>query len=462
MISWAFPTLFTTTGPLRLTETLFFPSMVKSILLNDLVKPVSQPSSDISTRPVPKHPAMEYRRFGKTGEMISVLTLGGMRFKYGWNPPRTFLPKAAIENCLETTRRAFEVGINHIETAYGYVKSEHLYGKVLKELGTPRTQFKMMTKGSPMTGDETRALVEQQLEALQLDTIDFYGWHGINNEERLQAATAPGGPVETLHRLRDEGLIRHIGFSTHAPLNIIEKAIRTDLFSFVNLHYYYFFQRNRPVVELAGEKDLGILIISPNDKGGQLWNPSEQLKQLSHPLTAVQFNGRFCLSHPQVTTLTLGMHEPEHFDQNLAMLNGDDYLSREDVEVKATLDNAAHSVSDFCTYCSECLPCPENINIPEILRFRNLLEGYDMQAYGKYRYNMLGGKGHWFPGNFAFACTECGECLPKCPEKLEIPKLLFETHDKLFDTLSYWRSRLEAFLVNGYRTVKSLFLKFTS
>jgi hypothetical protein len=320
----------------------------------------------------------------------------------------------------------------------------------------------MMTKGSPMTGDETRALVEQQLEALQLDTIDFYGWHGINNEERFQAAVAPGGPVETLHRLREEGLIRHIGFSTHAPLPLIEKAIRTDLFSFVNLHYYYFFQRNQPAIELAKEKDLGILIISPNDKGGQLWNPSEQLKEMCHPLTAVQFNGRFCLSHPQITTLTLGMHAPEHFDQNLAMLNDGDYFSREDVEIKTTLDNAARSIADFCTYCNECLPCPENINIPEILRFRNLLEGYDMQTYGKYRYNMLGGKGHWFPGNFASACTECGDCLPKCPEKLEIPKLLFETHDKLFDTQSYWRSQLEAFLVNSYKAVKSIFLKLTS
>ncbi len=419
--------------------------------------PTEKPAPGTFSRPL-----MEYRRFGKTGEMISVLTLGGMRFKYGWTPPRTHLPKAAIENCLETTRLAFDVGINHIETAYGYVKSEHLYGRVLKELGTPRTHFKMMTKGSPMTGDETRALVEQQLEALQLDFIDFYGWHGINNEERFKAATAPGGPVETLHRLREEGLIRHIGFSTHAPLDIIEKAIRTELFSFVNLHYYYFFQRNRPAVELAKDKDLGILIISPNDKGGQLWNPSDKLKELCHPLTPVQYNGRFCLSHPEVTTLTLGMHAPEHFDQNLAMLNGEDYFSKEDVVVKAAMDNTALSIPDYCTYCSECLPCPENINIPEILRFRNLLEGYDMQAYGKYRYNMLSGKGHWFPGNFASACTECGDCLPKCPEKLEIPKLLFRTHNSLFDLKTYWLSKVEAFLVNGYRRVKGIFLKITS
>lgn len=423
---------------------------------------MAQLSPEISTHITPQHPPMEYRRFGKTGEMISVLTLGGMRFKHGWTPPRSHLPKAAIQNCMETTRLAFEVGINHIETAYGYVKSEHLYGKVLEELDSPRTQFKMMTKGAPMTAEETRALVEQQLEALQLDFIDFYGWHGINNEERLQAAVAPGGPVETLHRLREEGLIRHIGFSTHAPLSIIEKAIRTDLFSFVNLHYYYFFQRNQPAIELAREKDMGILIISPNDKGGQLWNPSNKLKELCRPLTAVQFNGRFCLSHPQVTTLTLGMHAPEHFDQNLAILNDETYFSQEDAAVDTRMGNASATISGFCTYCSECLPCPENINIPEILRFRNLLEGYDMQTYGKYRYTMLGGKDHWFPGNFASACTECGDCLPKCPEKLEIPKLLFETHGKLFNIKSYWRSQLEMFLINSYQTVKNIFLKLTS
>ncbi len=426
------------------------------------MEPMTRPLTETPTHESTGHPAMEYRRFGQTGEMISVLTLGGMRYKYGWTPPRSYLPKSAVDNCLETTRRALEVGINHIETAYGYVKSEHLYGKVLKELGTPRTQFKMMTKGAPMTADETRSTVEQQLQALQLDYVDFYGWHGLNNEERLQAALKPGGPVDTLHRLREEGLIRHIGFSTHAPLNVIEKAIRSDMFSFINLHYYYFFQRNRPAVELAGQKDMGILIISPNDKGGQLWNPSAKVKELCHPLTAIQFNGRFCLSHPQITTLTLGMHAPEHFDQNLALLKGGPYFSQEDAAVKTRMDDASRSISGFCTYCTDCLPCPENINIPEILRFRNLLEGYDMKTYGRYRYNMLGGKGHWFPGNFASACTECGDCLPKCPEKLEIPKLLKETHDQLFDIRSYWRSTLEAFLVNIYRKVKGLFLKLPS
>ncbi len=249
----------------------------------------------------------------------------------------------------------------------------------------------------------------------------------------MKAAVKTGGPVEVLHRLREEGLIRHIGFSTHGSLDIILQALNTNLFSFVNLHYYYFFQRNLAAVRLAGEKDIGVFIISPNEKGGLLWKPSRKVEQTCHPLTAIEFNGRFCLSHPEITTLSMGIHEPEHFSQNLSILNGEDYTSQAMRDTRARMDAPLSGVSDLCTLCGECLPCPEEINIPEVLRFRNLLEAYDMVDYGKFRYNMFEGEGHWFPGNFASKCTECGDCLPRCPEKLEIPKLLKETHKELFD-----------------------------
>ncbi|MFQ5673439.1 MAG: aldo/keto reductase [Nitrospinales bacterium] len=398
---------------------------------------------------------MEYRRFGKTNEMISVITLGGMRYKHGWTPPRNHLPKESVANCMATTRQALDLGINHIETAHGYMKSEHLYGTVLKELRVPRKQVKIMTKGSPMTGDQTQALIEEQLKALQVDFIDFYGWHGINNEERLQAAMKKGGPVDVLHRLKEQGMIGHIGFSTHGDLTVILKAINTDRFSFVNLHYYYFFQRNLPAVRLAAEKDMGIFIISPNEKGGLLWNPSEKVKTLCAPLTPIQFNGRFCLSHPEITTLSMGMHAPEHFAQNLAILNGgaEDYAEDTFRVIKNRMDEPLKSLPDLCTLCNDCLPCPENINIPEILRFHNLLQGYDMVDYGRFRYNMLEEKDHWFPGAFAFKCTECGDCLPRCPENLSIPKLLTQTHSKLFDRFGYLKSKVMNLLKSVYKMI---------
>jgi predicted aldo/keto reductase-like oxidoreductase len=405
---------------------------------------------------------MEYRRFGQTNEMLSVITLGGMRFTHGWLPPRDRLPAESIKNCLETTRHAFELGINHIETAYGYGKSEHLYGVALKELAVPRAQYKMMTKGAPMTADETKELIESQLQALQLDFVDFYGWHGINNKERLQSAVRTGGPVEMLHRLKEQGLVRHIGFSTHGPLDIILQALNTDLFSFVNLHFYYFFQRNLPAVQLAREKDIGVFIISPNEKGGLLWKPSEKVKQATHPLSAIQFSGRFCLSYPEVTTLSMGMHQPEHFPQNLAILNDETYFSAEDAKIKTTMDAALNSISSLCTLCDQCLPCPEDINIPEILRFRNLLEAHDMVDYGKFRYNMLEGKGHWFPGTFAFNCTECGDCLPRCPENLKIPELLLQTHHKLFDRKAYIKNKIMGFARIAFQFLRKIFHPISS
>jgi len=397
---------------------------------------------------------MEYRRFGKTEELISVITLGGMRFKHGWTPPRNHLPKDSIEHCISTTRMALDLGINHIETAHGYMKSELLFGHALKELGVPRKQFKMMTKGAPMSGDETRSLVEEQLEALGLDYVDFYGWHGINNKELLKIAVEKNGPVETLHRLKDEGLIRHVGFSTHAPLDTILDAMQTGLFSFINLHYYYFFQRNLPAVQLAETMDMGVFIISPNEKGGMLFRPSEKVKNLCKPLTPIVFNGRFCLSHPEITTLSMGIHEPKHFPQNLAILNRGNYSNSELSKVKAEMDAPLTKVSGLCTLCHECLPCPENINIPEVLRFRNLTEGYDMLNYGRFRYNMFEGQGHWFPGTFAFHCTECGDCLPRCPENLNIPTLLMETHKKLFSKPKYLKSKLLSIIKSTLKALK--------
>lgn len=397
---------------------------------------------------------MEYRRFGKTEELISVITLGGMRFKHGWTPPRNHLPKDSIEHCISTTRMALDLGINHIETAHGYMKSELLFGHALKELGVPRKQFKMMTKGAPMSGDETRSLIEEQLEALGLDHVDFYGWHGINNKELLKIAVEKNGPVETLHRLKDEGLIRHVGFSTHAPLGTILDAMQTGLFSFINLHYYYFFQRNLPAVQLAEKMDMGVFIISPNEKGGMLFRPSEKVKNLCKPLTPIVFNGRFCLSHPEITTLSMGIHEPKHFPQNLAILNRGNYSNSELSKVKAEMDAPLTKVSGLCTLCHECLPCPENINIPEVLRFRNLTEGYDMLNYGRFRYNMFEGQGHWFPGTFAFHCTECGDCLPRCPENLNIPTLLMETHKKLFSKPKYLKNKLLSIIKSSLKSLK--------
>ena len=186
------------------------------------------PHSTALTQTLRTKDEVKRRAFGR-GPEVSLFTLGTMR------------ALDSEEQMHAVVKAALSSGINHIETAHGYIKSENLFGFALKELGVPRKKFKLMTKGAPMSGNEARKLVEEQLEALKLDYIDFYGWHGINNKELLKVAVEKNGPVETLHKLKEEGLIRHIGFSTHGPLKTILEAMQTNLFSFVNLHYYYFF-----------------------------------------------------------------------------------------------------------------------------------------------------------------------------------------------------------------------------
>ena len=204
-------------------------------------------------------------------------------------------------------------------------------------------------------------------------------------------------------------------------------------------------------VQLAGKKDIGVFIISPNEKGGMLWKPSVIVRETCAPMTAIQFNGRFCLEHPEITTLSMGIHELEHFSQNLSILNEEQIYVDKEQKIRGQMDGRLNEVAELCTICNECLPCPEEINIPEVLRFRNLLQAYDMEDYGKFRYNMFEGEGHWFPGNFASKCTECGDCLPRCPEKLEIPKLLFDPHHRLFDRKAWLKNKLLNFAYGIYR-----------
>ncbi len=378
-------------------------------------------------------PKMEYRRFGKTNEIVSVVTLGGMRFKHAGDDPREYIPQDTLDQCRDTVEKALAQGVNLFETAWGYGKSEHVYGRVLNdELNLKRDSYFLMTKGNPQTAEETRKLVDLQLESLQTYYFDFYAWHGINSLELLEIACAKGGPVEELLKLKEEGTIRHIGFSTHAPLDVIIKAIETNLFDFVNLHYYYFFQRNKAAIDLAEEKDMGVFIISPNDKGGQLSRSPKKLIELTAPLHPIQFNARFCLSHPGVHTLTFGLPVTAQFDHIDGIFPAPAPLSPEDEIIRQLLDEQKLLVpyTDFDGYSME--NDPSGLNIPEILRFRTLWKCYDMKEFGLYRYNMFQEKDHWFPGNFPTEDNLKKIDLSRCPADIPLIELIKETHQGLF------------------------------
>jgi len=376
---------------------------------------------------------MEYRRFGRTNKALSVITLGGMRFPHGWEAPRNELPAATIESCRDSVQRAFSLGINHIETAYGYGKSEHCYGRVLnQELRVPRSSYFLMTKGAPKTGDETKRMLEEQLTALGTSYFDFYAWHGLNNRAKFELALAKGGPVEVLKRYQEQGVIGSVGFSTHAPYRIICEAISTDVFDFVNLHYYYFRQRNFGAVQLAADHDMGVFIISPNDKGGQLFNPPPLLEQLTAPLSPLQFNARFCLQTPYVHTLSFGLSEPRHFAPIPGIFPVSVPAAGPDQAIQQRLD-ARVSVDPYAAYEGwELEDDPSGINIPEVLRFRRMLQCYDMRTFGLYRYNMFSPGDDWVPGAPATPENIARVDESRAPPGFPLRQLLSETHRELY------------------------------
>ena len=366
---------------------------------------------------------MQYRRFGKTNLHLSVFSLGTMRYL------------ASPGNARQVISEAVAQGINHVETASGYGKSEEYLGEALEAgLSVARDKLHITSKIPPtVDADTMRRCIDKSLENLQLNYLDCLAIHGLNTWEHLEWVRAEDGCMQAVWEAVADGRVRHVGFSTHAPSEIILAAINTDLFEFVNLHYYYFFQRNHKAVELAAEKDMGIFIISPADKGGRLYTPPQKLKELSYPFSPLELNYRFLLSDTRITTLSIGAATAEELIEPLKVCDRDGQLNLEEIAVFKRLENHQNKVLDAekCSQCYECLPCPENINIPEVLRLRNLAVAYDMEDYGKYRYGMFENAGHWFPGMKGSRCTECGECLPKCPEELDIPALLTDTHQRL-------------------------------
>ncbi len=377
---------------------------------------------------------MQYRRFGRTELQMPVFSCGGMRYQHSWQDvPPAEIPAANQQNLEATIQQALALGINHIETARGYGTSEVQLGKILPQW--PRQDLIVQTKVSPKPDPlEFRRQFEQSLANLRLDYVDLLGIHGINNEETLHHTLRPGGCLEEAQRWQAQGKVRFIGFSTHGPTALIQRAIASNQFDYVNLHWYYIFQDNWPAILTAREYDLGLFIISPSDKGGKLYDPSQRLMKLCRPLSPMVFNDLFCLARPEVHTLSLGASRPSDFKEHLKTLR---FLSQAETllpPIVARLEEAAIARlgKDWYLTWREGLPSyqetPGQVNIPVILWLLNLAKAYDLLDYAQMRYNLLGHGGHWFPGQKAdrVADLDLRPCLQASPHAAIIPDLLQE------------------------------------
>jgi predicted aldo/keto reductase-like oxidoreductase len=305
------------------------------------------------------------------------------------------IQRVSEAQAIEVVVYALEKGMDFIDTSRMYTTSEGRIGKALKQTARKVT---VATKSFNRTADGIQKDVDISLKELQLDYIDLYQCHGISSEEEYRLVTAPNGAFHGLLKAKEQGLIGHIGVTGHS-LDLLEKIIADGLFETIMVCFSFLEPAaGEKVIPMAREKGVGIIAMKPFS-GGVIEAPEAALK--------------WVLSFPDVLVIA-GVEEKGLIDQNWKVFQGDYELT--DEEKQRIREICSEFDKKFCRRCDYCLPCPAEIPIQFVLGMRSFIKRMGMGILQTpMAANML---------EKAADCTECGDCMERCPYSLPIPDMI--------------------------------------
>ena len=366
---------------------------------------------------------MLYRVLGRTGLKVSQLGFGAMHL-----PMIGEGEQAVVNRELSTPmlRRAFELGVNYYDTAVGYCNrdSQKAVGEAFEGM---RDKIIISTK-NPYYGEDEKEWwtnLENSLQRLRTDYIDIYNHHGMGWKAYCESVEPRLS--KWMQKAKDQKMIRHICNSFHDNNEALKKIVDTGYTDSITVQYNMLDRQLEDGIAYAKQKGIGIVVMGPV-AGGRLGASSEVLSGLIPNINRVpELALRFVLANPNVSLALSGMSVIQHVEENAKVACDPVALTDEHrVLIAQHLDRLAKMAGLYCTGCDYCKPCPNKVDISRIFQRYNL-----GRIYGIWEEARKGYAWQIQQGNSAEQCIQCGECEPKCPQKLEIRKQLEEAHAAL-------------------------------
>jgi predicted aldo/keto reductase-like oxidoreductase len=331
---------------------------------------------------------------------------------------------------------AIDRGVNYLDTAYPYHggNSERFLGRALQ--GGYRDKVKLATK-LPVRMVERREdfdrFLNEQLEKLQTEHIDFYLFHGLR-APRWEIVQQCDLLAQAEGAIAD-GRIGHLGFSFHDSFEMFQTILdEYDGWTFCQFQYNYMnedYQAGTKGLKYAAEKGLAVVVMEPL-LGGKLADPPQPVTEIwqgaSQSRTAVEWALQWLWNKPEVSVVLSGMSTMQHVIENVdsAGRSGVGTMSEKDLALIAQVSHKYDELCPIpCTQCSYCMPCPNGVNIPRNFATFNNGVMYNAFADARRRYSRMP------EADRASACIQCRECEELCPQDILISEWMPVVHEVL-------------------------------